>query len=87
MATVKITDHPTGYDGKEILLYIERQFDPAVEASMIRDALKEAARQFADEWLEENRDRVIERLNVDALANMVLLEASKQVKNDILSKE
>lgn len=72
-------------ESRRIVIEIEKQFDPAVEASIIRDALKKSAKEFADKWLEENRDKVVERLNVDALANMILLEAAKQTKDDILS--
>jgi hypothetical protein len=74
-------------DGTEIAVFIENQFEPGVRASIIRQALVEASKQFAEKWLEENKDKIIERLNVDAIANMVLLEVAKQTRDDIVGKD
>lgn len=69
-------------DSRQVTIQIERQFDPTVEASIIRDALKTAATTFAEKWIEENNDKIVERLNVDAIANMIMLEVAKeQTKN------
>lgn len=65
-----------------ITIYMEKQFDVHDEASAIRKALTEAAKLFAEKWVEENRDKVIERLNVDAIANMIMLEIANDVKKD-----
>ena len=86
MATGRITNDQNS--GQRIIqVAIEKCLDPQDEASFIREALKNVAKQFAEHWLEENKDRVLERLNVDAIANMILLEVAKQTKDDILSKQ
>ena len=71
---------------QRLVVEIEKQFDIKAEHSAIREAVKEVAKTVADKWLEENRDKVMERLNVDAIANMILLEVAKQTKDDILEK-
>ena len=86
MATVKISA-PIDRGGKEIGIFIENQFDPAIEASIIREALKDAAKTFAKEWIEENNDKILKRLNVDAIANMIMLEVASQTKDNILEKK
>lgn len=67
---------------RQIVIQIEKQFDPYVEASFIRQALKSTAASFAEKWLEENNDKIMERLNIDAITNMIMLEVAKQVKDD-----
>jgi hypothetical protein len=72
-------------DTRRIVIEVEKQFDPAVEASMIRKAIEKVAKEEAERWLEANRDLVINRLNVDAIANMIMLEVATQTKRDILA--
>lgn len=72
-------------DSRQVTIQIERQFDPAVESSIIRDALKTTATTFAEKWIEENNDKIMERLNVDAIANMIMLEVAQGVKGNILA--
>ena len=67
---------------RQIVIQIERQFDPYIEASTIRMALQNAAKEFAEKWVEENRDKIIERLNVDAITNMIMLEVANDIKKD-----
>ena len=74
-----------GNNSRQITIQIEKQFDISQEASMIREALKGVAQEFAKDWLENNRDKVMERLNVDAIANMILLEVAKETKEQILT--
>ena len=81
MARVMINDSPGG-DQRQLTVFIERQLDASTQAGIIREAMKDIAKAFAEKWLEENRDKVIERLNVDAIANMVMLEVANDIKKD-----
>lgn len=81
MAKLTISDNPAD-NSRTLAITIERQFDAADEASMLRQALKSAAEAVAEEWIEKNRDKIIERLNVDAIANMVMLEVANDIKKD-----
>ena len=85
MATATITSNADN-TGKELRIYIENHFDPAVYASIIREALKTAATNYAEKWIEENNDKIMQRLNVDAISNMIMLEVAKSVKNNITTK-
>lgn len=86
MAKGFIQEDPTS-SGRQIVIHIEKQFDPAIETSIIRRALENSAKEVADKWIEENRDKVFERLNVNAIANMILLDVAKQTKKDILKED
>lgn len=82
MATrMTISNDPMSND-RVITIYMEKQFDVQAEGSAIRRAMIEAAKMFAEKWIEENRDMIIARLNVDAIANMIMLEVANDIKKD-----
>ena len=85
MATVTIENDPEQV-GKKIIIFIEYQFDPRTEGSMIREALKQAAKEYAEEWVQGNSDKIAERLNVDAITNMIMIEVAKQQTDSILER-
>jgi hypothetical protein len=85
MATVTIENDPEQV-GKKIIIFIEYQFDPRTEGSMIREALKQAAKEYAEEWVQGNSDKITERLNVDAITNMIMIEVAKQQTDSILER-
>jgi len=66
-----------------LTIEIQRQFDASDEASAIRAALKSAVITIAEKWIEENKDKVYERLNTDAIANMIMVEVANSIKKDI----
>ena len=81
MATVESYDDPRS-TGKKFIITLERELDPAVAAGILREAIADAAKQFAATWIDENRDKIIARLNVDAIANMIMLEVANDIKKD-----
>ena len=85
MATVTMTT-PVGTNGTELRVFIERQFDTKDEVSAIRQAIKELVQHYAENWIEENIGEIYAQLNVEAIANMILIEVAKQVKTDITAK-
>lgn len=82
-----IVNEDVANNERVISIHLEKQFDVYAEASAIRKAMVEAARLFAEKWLEENRDKVIERLNVDAIANMIMVEVANDIKNQVREKK
>lgn len=86
MARASISESP-GSTARLITIEIERQFDASSEASAIRQAIKSAAKDVAEKWIEENRDKVMERLNVDAIANMIMIEVANGIKKDIREED
>lgn len=86
MASVSFESSPSSLD-YYMNVKIEKSLNPDTQSSILREALVKIASDFAAQWLEENKDKVIERLNVDAIANIILLEVAKQTKNDILEKK
>lgn len=86
MARVTISEDPAG-TGYQIVAFIEKSLDVRENGSLMREAVKEMAKEFAGKWVEENRDKVIERLNVDAIANMVMLEVANDIKKDARKEE
>ena len=85
MARATISE-PADSHERVITIKIERQFDPSVEQSILREALLSEAKQFAKMWMELSQDKIFARLNVDAIANMVMVEVAKDIKNDIREK-
>jgi hypothetical protein len=86
MANVSIQNDPMSLD-QILTVSMTRQLDASTQHSVIREALKDVAKAYAESWLEENRDKIFERLNVDAIANMIMLEVANQTKDDVLKKE
>jgi hypothetical protein len=66
---------------------IEKQLDPENTKSIISETLREIAKEYAEQWLIDNLQEVYSYINAEAIANMLLVEVAKQVKNDITSKE
>ena len=85
MATITMTKS-VGMDGTELRVFVERQFDTKDEASAIRQAIKDLTQHYAENWIEENIGEIYAQLNVEAIANMILIEVAKQVKTDITAK-
>lgn len=83
MATVNVSADDRGY---ELSIYVDRQFDPMQDGGIIRTALIDAAKQVADKWIEENRDLIYARLNVDAIANMIMLDVANAISSDVSKK-
>lgn len=81
MAKVMMSEDP-GSQARMLTIYIDKQFDVASEASAIRRGIKDACKAVADKWVEENHDKVMARLNVDAIANMIMLEVANDIKQD-----
>jgi hypothetical protein len=86
MARASVITEP-GYAGKTFSVHIEQQFDITAEASAIRKAVTSVAEQVAEKWVEGNRDKIMERLNIDAIANMIMLEVAKEIKSEIVNKD
>ena len=82
MATVTMTDQPSR-DGRELSVFIENQFDTSNEIGAVRQAIKEMTKQYAESWIEEHLGEIYGQLNVEAIANIILIEVAKQVKTDI----
>lgn len=74
--------------GRTLVVELERNLgmDAKDEASLLRQSVREGIKKIAEQWVEENRDKIIERLNVDAVANMIMLEAAATVNNNIMEK-
>jgi hypothetical protein len=81
MARVSIADS-IGKNTQIFSVEIARQFEMEAEKSMLREAMKDIAKETAEQWLLENRDKIYERLNVDAIANMIMIELANSIKNE-----
>lgn len=81
MPRVRIADS-IGKNSQILSVEIARQFEMEAEKSMLREAMKDIAKEAAEQWLLENRDKIYERLNVDAIANMIMIELANSIKNE-----
>lgn len=83
MATARISNDVAS--GNRVLtVELERNLgmNASDEASLLRQAVRDGIKKVAEQWVEENRDKIIERLNVDAIANMIMLEVANDIKKD-----
>lgn len=71
----------------QIIAYIEKELDTRDEASVIKEAIKDMAKEYAEQWLVDNLDKVYKNLNVEAISNLVMVEVAKQVKDNIVKEE
>ena len=63
----------------ELRIFLEKTFDVRTDASIISQALKDAAADVAKKWAKENADKIYERLNIDAISNMMMADLSAQI--------
>lgn len=86
MATVTISTDASS-TSYIITTYIEKNLNPSDQKNALNMALRDIAGAYAEQWLVDNLDKIYERLNVDAIANMIMVEVAKQTKDNITSKE
>lgn len=83
---VTITDSPDRMS-YQIVAHIEKALDVHDNASMIRQAMKDMAQAFAEEWAIDNLDAIYKEINAKAIANLIMIEVANQVKDNIVKKE
>lgn len=86
MARVSLVNDPTSMS-QMLTIQLERDLDMNSPTSAIHKAIHEGIATLAEDWIERNKDKIYERLNVDAIANMIMVETAKQIKDDITTKE
>lgn len=81
---VTMQDGVAGFDGYRITAEIENRLNPRDTSGAIQAAIHDIAVEYAEKWTEDNLVEIYKSIDAKAISNMIMLEAAKQIKNNIL---
>ena len=80
---VRVEEVP-GFSGKRVIAEITSLLDIDEGGVIMKKAFDRIAEKYADEWIKEHLPELYSKIDASAVANIILMEAAKTVKNNIM---